>query len=164
MPIPSICWLIALIALLVLEAATVGLVSLWFAAGALCALLTSFFVDNIWVQFAVFLVVSFVCLIAIRPLARRYVNPRRVATNADRVIGAEGVVTQAIDNLRAQGQVSVSGGMSCRPRRKPGEGAAHRRGQADRRPPVRPRRGAGGAVRSQVKKEESPCPPLCPSS
>lgn len=109
MPIPSICWLIALIALLVLEAATVGLVSLWFAAGALCALLTSFFVDNIWVQFAVFLVVSFVCLIAIRPLARRYVNPRRVATNADRVIGAEGVVTQAIDNLRAQGQVSVSG-------------------------------------------------------
>lgn len=109
MPIPSICWLIALIALLVLEAATVGLVSLWFAAGVLCALLTSFFVDNIWVQFAVFLVVSFVCLIAIRPLARRYVNPRRVATNADRVIGAEGVVTQAIDNLRAQGQVSVSG-------------------------------------------------------
>ena len=49
MPIPSICWLAALVALLALEAATVGLVSLWFAVGSLCALLTSFFVGNIWV-------------------------------------------------------------------------------------------------------------------
>mgnify|MGYP001096149848 CR=1 FL=1 len=45
MPIPSICWLAALVALLALEAATVGLVSLWFAVGSLCALLTSFFVE-----------------------------------------------------------------------------------------------------------------------
>ena len=109
MPIPSICWLVALIALVVLEAATVTLVSLWFALGALAALITSFWVDNIWIQFAVFLVVSFVCLIAIRPLARRYADPKRVATNADRVIGAEGVVTQAIDNRLAQGQVTVQG-------------------------------------------------------
>ena len=58
MPIPSICWLAALVALLALEAATVGLVSLWFAVGSLCALLTSFFVGNIWVQFAVFLAVT----------------------------------------------------------------------------------------------------------
>ncbi|UQT49963.1 hypothetical protein M5E87_10395 [Flavonifractor plautii] len=67
MPIPSICWLAALVALLALEAATVGLVSLWFAVGSLCALLTSFFVGNIWVQFAVFLAVSFLCLVIIRP-------------------------------------------------------------------------------------------------
>lgn len=46
MPIPSICWLAALVALLALEAATVGLVSLWFAVGSLCALLTSFFVGR----------------------------------------------------------------------------------------------------------------------
>ena len=99
MPIPSICWLAALVALLALEAATVGLVSLWFAVGSLCALLTSFFVSNIWVQFAVFLAVSFLCLVIIRPLARKYADPRRESTNADRVVGAEGVVTQAIDNL-----------------------------------------------------------------
>ena len=98
MPIPSICWLAALVALLALEAATVGLVSLWFAVGSLCALLTSFFVGNIWVQFAVFLAVSFLCLVIIRPLARKYADPRRESTNADRVVGAEGVVTQAIDN------------------------------------------------------------------
>ena len=77
MPIPSICWLAALVALLALEAATVGLVSLWFAVGSLCALLTSFFVSNIWVQFAVFLAVSFLCLVIIRPLARKYADPRR---------------------------------------------------------------------------------------
>lgn len=109
MPIPSICWLVALVVLAVLEAATVTLVSLWFALGALAALITSFFVPNIWVQFAVFLVVSLVTLLVIRPLTRRYVTPAQVATNADRAVGSEGVVTQAIDNRNAQGQVKVGG-------------------------------------------------------
>ena len=109
MPIPSICWLVALIILAVVEAATVTLVSLWFALGALAALITSFFVQNIWIQFAVFLVVSLVTLLVIRPLTRRYVAPKQVATNADRAVGAEGVVTQAIDNRNAQGQVTVGG-------------------------------------------------------
>ena len=72
MPIPSICWLVALVVLAVLEGVTVTLVSLWFALGALAALITSFFVDNIWIQFAVFLVVSLVTLLVIRPLAQRY--------------------------------------------------------------------------------------------
>lgn len=109
MPIPSICWLTALVVLVVVEGATVALVSLWFALGALAALVTSFLVDNVWVQFAVFLAVSLVTLLVIRPLARRYVTPRQVATNADRAVGAQGVVTQAIDNLKAQGQVKVKG-------------------------------------------------------
>ena len=108
MAIPGIVWLAALIILLVVEAATVGLVCLWFAAGALCALV-SFFTESVWVQLAVFLAVSLVCLLALRPLAKKYMDPRRVPTNADRVVGAEGVVTEAIDNLKAQGQVSVDG-------------------------------------------------------
>lgn len=109
MPIPSICWLVALVALAVLEGVTVTLVSLWFALGALAALITSFFVENIWIQFAVFLAVSLVTLLVIRPLTRRYVAPKQVATNADRAVGAQGVVTQAIDNQAAQGQVTVDG-------------------------------------------------------
>ena len=109
MPIPSICWLAALIVLILVEATTVGLVSLWFALGALAALLTSFWVNSIWVQLGVFLAVSLVTLLVIRPLARRYITPRQVATNADRAVGAEGIVTQAIDNLKASGQVSVQG-------------------------------------------------------
>ena len=109
MAIPGIVWLAALIILLVVEAVTVGLVCLWFAAGALCALIVSFFVESVWVQLAVFLAVSLVCLLALRPLAKKYMDPRRVATNADRAVGAEGVVTEAIDNLKAQGQVRVDG-------------------------------------------------------
>ena len=109
MAIPGIVWLAALIILLVVEAVTVGLVCLWFAAGALCALIASFFTESVWVQLAVFLAVSLVCLLALRPLAKKYMDPRRVATNADRAVGAEGVVTEAIDNLKAQGQVRVDG-------------------------------------------------------
>ena len=127
MPIPSICWLAALVALLALEAATVGLVSLWFAVGSLCALLTSFFVGNIWVQFAVFLAVSFLCLVIIRPLAKKYADPRRVSTNADRVIGATGLVTEEIDNLAGHGLVNIAGQVWSA--RSAGEGAVIPAGQ-----------------------------------
>ena len=60
-------------------------------------------------QVVVFLVVSFVTLLLVRPLAQRYINDRKEPTNADRVIGREAVVTQAIDNLKGEGQVNVSG-------------------------------------------------------
>ncbi len=109
MPVPSILWLAAVVILFVLEAVSVGLTSIWFGVGALAALIVSFFVFNIWIQLTVFLVVSFLCLLAVRPLVRRYITPRRVATNADRVIGAEGIVTQSIENLKAEGQVTVKG-------------------------------------------------------
>ena len=70
----SLCWLIALIVFLIVEALTVGLVSIWFAAGSLVALLVSLAVDNIWIQFAVFFVVSAVCLLALRPLRQKYLK------------------------------------------------------------------------------------------
>ena len=107
--IDNIVWLVLLILFAAFEAATVGLTSIWFAAGALCALITSLFTDNIIIQLIVFLAVSLIALLLIRPLARKYLIPRRVATNAYRVIGAEGIVTQAVDNLKATGQVQVSG-------------------------------------------------------
>lgn len=106
---PSILWLIALIALSVFEAVTVGLVSIWFAVGALFGLFASFFTDSILVQVIVFIVVSLISLVAMRPLVQRYMVPRQTPTNADRVIGQEGVVTLAIENLEAQGQVKVQG-------------------------------------------------------
>ena len=49
------------------------------------------------------------CLLAVRPMARKYITPRRQATNADRVIGAEGMVLEDINNLKARGQVKVQG-------------------------------------------------------
>ena len=108
--LPTILWLAALLGFLVVEGLTVGLVSIWFSAGALAALLLSLWVENIWAQIACFLAVSALCLAAFRPLALKYLNPaRRTPTNADRVLGMEGMVTQAIDNLRSTGTVQVRG-------------------------------------------------------
>ena len=102
----SLFWLIALILFGVLEAVTVGLTSIWFAVAALVACAAD---APMLVQVVVFLGVSFLTLLLVRPMAQKYVNDRHVATNADRVIGREAVVIQKIDNLEGQGQVSVSG-------------------------------------------------------
>ncbi len=107
--LPSVVWLILLIFFAVAEAATVGLVSIWFAAGALVALLSTFFTTNIWLQVGIFLLISAVTLALVRPLAGKYVTPERVATNADRVIGRQAVVTEAVDNRAETGAVKVLG-------------------------------------------------------
>ncbi len=100
-------WLLLFFA--VAEAATIALVSIWFAAGALAALLATIFTNDIWIQILLFVVVSAVTMAVVRPLARKYVLPHRVPTNADRVIGREGVITQAVDNLAPAGVVVVAG-------------------------------------------------------
>jgi membrane protein implicated in regulation of membrane protease activity len=102
-------WLIAMVALLVVEAIVPGLVSIWFAAGALLALLLSLIGVDLWLQFTCFLVVSLVLLALTRPLAKKYVNAHTTPTNADRLLGADCVVTEEIDNLRGTGAVSVDG-------------------------------------------------------
>ena len=102
-------WLIAMVALLVVEAIVPGLVSIWFAAGALLALLLSLIGVDLWLQFTCFLVVSLSLLALTRPLAKKYVNASTTPTNADRLIGADCVVTEEIDNLRGTGAVSVDG-------------------------------------------------------
>ncbi len=107
--LPSVVWLGLLIAFAAAEAATVGLVSIWFAAGALAALLSTFFTSNIWLQIFLFLLVSTITLALVRPLTKKYLTPKQVATNADRVIGREAVVTEAIDDLNATGVVRVAG-------------------------------------------------------
>ena len=109
MLIDSFVWLVLLIVFAVGEAVTVGLTSIWFAAGALGALITSTLTENLLIQIIVFLALSLVTLLLVRPLARKYFIPRRVATNADRILGQEGIVTEDIDNLEAKGQVKVSG-------------------------------------------------------
>lgn len=107
--LPSAVWLVLLIVFGIAEAATVGLVSIWFAAGSLLALLAAVLGAPVPVQVLIFVAGSLVTLVIIRPLAGKYINGRRVPTNADRVIGQEAVVTEAIDNLHAQGQVKVAG-------------------------------------------------------
>ena len=107
--IPAIVWLVLLLAFAALEGITVGLTSIWFAAGALAALIAALLHGPLWLQIALFLAVSILCLLAVRPLARKYVNTQVQPTNADRVIGAEARVTEDIDNIQGKGAVSVGG-------------------------------------------------------
>lgn len=105
----KIIWLILLLFFAAAEAATVGLTSIWFAAGSLAALIAALAGGQLWLQIALFIVVSLLCLIAVRPLARRYLTPRIQPTNADRIIGAQAKVTEDIDNLQGRGAVTVGG-------------------------------------------------------
>ncbi len=105
----TVVWLIAMIVLLVIEGVVPGLVSIWFAAGALIALVSSLFGAPLWLQIVWFLIVSIALLVLTRPLAKKYINSRTTPTNADRIIGKDCVVTEEIDNLRGTGAVSVDG-------------------------------------------------------
>lgn len=102
-------WLVVMVLFLVVEAVTVGLVCIWFAAGALAALLCAIFGGGVWLQVVLFLVVSAVTLYFTRPLVKKYVNAKVEPTNADIVIGKECRVTETIDNIEGTGAVYVDG-------------------------------------------------------
>ncbi len=102
-------WLIAFIALVAGEAATVGLVCIWFAAGAVGGFLVAVLGGQFWFQLIVFAAVSALTLALVRPAASRFVHPRRSPTNADRVVNQTASVTETIDNESGTGQVNVLG-------------------------------------------------------
>ncbi len=102
-------WLGAIALFGVAEAATAGLVSIWFVAGALAALIAAMLSASVPVQFALFLVVSAAALAATRPLVRKMRANKAVPTNLDRVIGQTGKVTETVDNENASGAVYVDG-------------------------------------------------------
>ncbi len=102
-------WLIAVAAFLVLEILTMGLTTVWFAGGSLVGALLAALNLPLGVQVAAFVVVSILLLILTRPLAKKYLNSRTVKTNVDSLVGRTCMVTQTIDNLRAEGQVNIMG-------------------------------------------------------
>ena len=107
--LPSVVWLALLILFSLVEAATVGLVSVWFAAGALTALLSTFCTQNLLDQLALFILVSALSLALVRPLTGKFLTPRQAATNADRLLGRTALVTEEINDLASRGAVQVSG-------------------------------------------------------
>jgi membrane protein implicated in regulation of membrane protease activity len=102
-------WLFAAAAFLVLEMMTMGLTTIWFAGGALVGALAAVIGLPLAVQIGAFLVVSVVLLVLTRPLSQRYFNNRTVRTNVESLIGETCIVTQTIDNLKAEGQVQIKG-------------------------------------------------------
>ena len=105
----KLVWLVLLLIFAASEAATVGLTSIWFAAGALAALIAALLGGPLWVQITLFLAVTLLCLAAVRPLAKKHLNSRVERTNADRAIGQEALVTEAIDNIQGRGAVIIHG-------------------------------------------------------
>ena len=103
-----VIWIGAIVVFGIAEAATAGLVSIWFVGGSVAALIVAAFGGPLWLQFVLFLLVSIALLIATRPLARK-TREKVVPTNADRVLHHDARVTETIDNGRAAGAVYIDG-------------------------------------------------------
>ena len=109
----AILWLAAVVVLLVIEIATLGLTTIWFAGGALIAGIAAVAGAGRVVQFVLFLIVSLILLIFTRPIAMRYLNTNRTRTNAESLIGKEAVVTQTIENLNGRVDAIIDGGATA---------------------------------------------------
>ncbi|MBR1900954.1 MAG: NfeD family protein [Lachnospiraceae bacterium] len=104
-------WLAMIILFLVIEMITISLVSIWFVGGALAAFIVSYFTGNIWIEVVVFLAVSVLLLVLLRPLARKLSVKQKdqMVSGAKAMIGRQAVVTEEIDNVHARGAVQVNG-------------------------------------------------------
>ena len=102
-------WVAATIVFVAVELATIGLTSIWFALGSLCALIAALLGAPLWLQIVWFVIISVAALLLTRPLVKKYINGRTQATNADRVIGQTAVVKERIDNLAETGAVLAGG-------------------------------------------------------
>jgi membrane protein implicated in regulation of membrane protease activity len=103
----TVIWLVLMVVFLIVEASTVVMVSLWFAAGSLIALVAALLGAPIWLQVALFLVVSAVLLASLRPMVRKHFTPKLTRTNVDAIVGSQGYVTSDIDNVAATGTVKL---------------------------------------------------------
>lgn len=101
-------WTLVLVISVIVEAITIDLVSIWFGIGAIVALIGEFFGLSPFIQMVLFTIVSIICIIVSRPLAKKYLRGNTVKTNLDRVIGKHCLVTETItaDN---KGEVKVMG-------------------------------------------------------
>lgn len=104
-----VVWLVILILAICVEVGTMGLSSIWFAGGALIAVIAAMLSLPVWLQIVLFLVVSILLLVFTRPIAVKYFNKDRVRTNVESMIGRQAIVVSEIDNLQGIGQVTVGG-------------------------------------------------------
>mgnify|MGYP005761010313 FL=1 len=103
-------WLIAAGIFFIIEMATIGFLVFWLGIGSLLAMLTSFFIDNIFVQALVFVATSTLLLIFTRPLVNKFIKiPKEIKTNAYSIIGKKGIVISKINNIEGTGQIKMDG-------------------------------------------------------
>lgn len=102
-------WLAVLALAVFVEMSTMALVSVWCAVGALAAVFAAYFNAPLAAQLLLFIGVSIVTAAVVRPLAKRYADPYKVPTNADRLVGMEGRVTETVNNDYPTGAVYADG-------------------------------------------------------
>ncbi len=105
----TILWLAALVVLIVVEILTMGLTTIWFAGGALAAVIAAGIGAPLVVQIVLFFAVSFALLYFTRPVAVKYFNKDRIRTNAESLVGKQAIVISEVNNLQGIGQVTVGG-------------------------------------------------------
>ena len=104
-----ILWVGLMVVFGVLELATVNLVSIWFVAGSLVAMIAALLGASIWVQIVLCLITAGILLAFLQPFVRKFVTPKKTATNADMVLGREAYLTEAVDNIRGTGSLKLDG-------------------------------------------------------
>lgn len=102
-------WLVILICSITIEALTLGLTCIWFAGGALVAVVAAALNAPVFLQVILFLAVSLLLLFFTRPVAVKYFNKDRVKTNVESLVGRQAIVISEIDNLQGIGQVTIGG-------------------------------------------------------
>ncbi|MFV0464562.1 MAG: NfeD family protein [Lachnospiraceae bacterium] len=102
-------WLIIMVAFLVIEAATAGLATIWFAIGALVAMIANLMGFGIVSQFASFIIVSLLMLAFTRPIALKYLNPKKIKTNYEDAEGKTVKITERVDNDNETGKAILNG-------------------------------------------------------
>jgi len=106
---PVIIWLVILVLLIVIEIFTLGLTTIWFAGGALVAIVVAALGGPVWLQVLLAIIVSAILLFFTRPVAVKYFNRDRERTNAESLVGRQAIVISEINNLQGIGQVTVNG-------------------------------------------------------
>ena len=103
-------WIALMVILFIVEAATMQLMSIWFAGGALAAAIAAMCgLNELW-QIAIFVVVAGILLILTRPLAKRISESQKgTKTNFDRVVGEKVIITEAVDNINGKGKTIING-------------------------------------------------------
>ena len=105
----AIFWLAAMVVFIAAEAMTVSLVSIWFAAGALGAIIVALLGGGLVLQVTVFLALAVALLLSLRSIVRKHFTPHVTKTNIDSVIGATGIVVPPVNTIAALGQVQING-------------------------------------------------------
>ena len=104
-----IFWIAMLVILIVVEAVTAQMVTIWFAAGAAAALIAESLGAEVWLQWIIIVAFSAITMVATRPLVKKLTKTKVQPTNADRCIGQTAIVVEDIDNIESKGQVQVGG-------------------------------------------------------